>query len=335
MLSQMTRRVLATTERELLEIENEIFQLQHSITTTQEVISLNLARSRNRLQTLELFASVAALSFGVGAFGAGILGMNLEDGKNPVFQLEGLFWPTTGALTASCGVVMVGCWIAFRRSANLAGLRAGKGDNVAAFTASLAGHDLSYAFVSHRTYSRHRTFDLCACELIRGCATGAALCREAEAAAGSRRRESRGREGQGRRSICRARGRGRRGDRAASRRGRQRGCGRLFAERHEAEEAAEAPDGVKGRVCDDHRVGDGRGAAIGACGHGLQPGGRGRAPQPIPGRLGDSFRSGSFLTACCCAFAELGAGELQGGRGLLRHRREPQRLGVDWYNVMQ
>ena len=150
-LSQMTRRVLATTERELLEIENEIFQLQHSITTTQEVISLNLARSRNRLQTLELFASVAALSFGVGAFGAGILGMNLEDGKNPVFQLEGLFWPTTGALTASCGVVMVGCWIAFRRSANLAGLRAGKGDNVAAFTASLAGHDLSYAFVSHRT----------------------------------------------------------------------------------------------------------------------------------------------------------------------------------------
>lgn len=155
MLSQVTRRVLATTERELLEIENEIFQLQHSITTTQEVISLNLARSRNRLQTLELFASVAALSFGVGAFGAGILGMNLEDGKNPVFQLEGLFWPTTGALTASCGVVMVGCWIAFRRSANLAGLRAGKGDNVAAFTASLAGHDLSYAFVSQRTYAPH------------------------------------------------------------------------------------------------------------------------------------------------------------------------------------
>ena len=167
--------------------------------------------------------------------------------------------------------------------------------------------------------------------LIRGCATGAALCREAEAAAGSRRRESGGREGQGRRPICRARGCGRRGDRAASRRGRQRGCGRLFAERHAAEEAAEAPDSVEGRVCDDHRVGDGRGAAIGARGHCLQPGGRGRAPQTDLATSTDSFRSGSFLTACCCAFAELGAGELQGGRGLLRHRREPQRLGVDWY----
>ena len=52
-------------------------------------------------------------------------------------------------------------------------------------------------------------------------------------------------------------------------------------------------------------------------------------------RLGDSSRTGSFLTACCCAFAELGAGELQGGRGLLRHRREPQRLGGDWYSYMQ
>ena len=42
-LSQQTRKVLATTERELVEIENEIFQLQHSINTTQEIISLNLA----------------------------------------------------------------------------------------------------------------------------------------------------------------------------------------------------------------------------------------------------------------------------------------------------
>ena len=38
-----------------------MFQLQHSIDTTREVLNLNLARSRNRLQTLNLFTSIGAL----------------------------------------------------------------------------------------------------------------------------------------------------------------------------------------------------------------------------------------------------------------------------------
>ena len=46
---------------ELAEIENEVLKLQHSIDTTQEVLQLNLARSRNRLQTLNLFTSIGAL----------------------------------------------------------------------------------------------------------------------------------------------------------------------------------------------------------------------------------------------------------------------------------
>jgi hypothetical protein len=45
---------------ELAEIENEVFKLQHSIATTQEIMQLNLARSRNRLQTLNLFTAIGA-----------------------------------------------------------------------------------------------------------------------------------------------------------------------------------------------------------------------------------------------------------------------------------
>ena len=149
-LSQQTRKVLATTERELQEIENEIFQLQHSIHATSEIISLNLARSRNRLQTLNLFTSIGAFSMGTGAFGAGIFGMNMPHGDwFGDTAPEGWFYPVTASLTGSCGLMFGICFLLYKKSVNLSDSRSRAGEDVAAFTASLAGHDLSYAFHAH------------------------------------------------------------------------------------------------------------------------------------------------------------------------------------------
>ena len=112
---------------ELAEIENEVVQLQHSIDTTQEVLQFNLARSRNRLQTLNLFTSIGALyrlqsiivvatnslferwlcgvagafSMGTGAFGAGLFGMNMECEQFFGPESEGLFWPVTATLSGA------------------------------------------------------------------------------------------------------------------------------------------------------------------------------------------------------------------------------------------
>jgi hypothetical protein len=113
--SEMRRSILST-RRELQEIENECLQIQHNIDTTRELVALNLARSRNRLQTLNLFVAVGALGFGASAMGAGIFGMNLASGLE---EHPWLFWAASSSFLAITVLVFAGATRMYRNSLTL------------------------------------------------------------------------------------------------------------------------------------------------------------------------------------------------------------------------
>ena len=152
-LAEQTRRIVATTERELAEIENEVFQLQSGISATREMVALNLARSRNRLQALNLFAGVGSLSCGFGAMLGGIFGMNLPNQYFDAYEGgglgDGLFTTVTAGICGSSLTLFMACGFFWVRALSVRQQRKDQFEGVTAFSHTATLSDLSFAFSQH------------------------------------------------------------------------------------------------------------------------------------------------------------------------------------------
>eukprot|EP00499_Haloplacidia_sp_CaronLabIsolate_P013108 CAMPEP_0196771006 /NCGR_PEP_ID=MMETSP1104-20130614/1454_1 /TAXON_ID=33652 /ORGANISM="Cafeteria sp., Strain Caron Lab Isolate" /LENGTH=310 /DNA_ID=CAMNT_0042141121 /DNA_START=148 /DNA_END=1076 /DNA_ORIENTATION=+ len=81
--------------KQVEEITNELRELHRNIEATEAVINIELSHTRNRIMRLDLILTTATFSVSLGAFGAGLFGMNLvshmEDHPSAFYIVAGAF----------------------------------------------------------------------------------------------------------------------------------------------------------------------------------------------------------------------------------------------------
>jgi magnesium transporter len=105
--------LLESFAQQVTELDNRVQQLKNRISNIEEYMRIHFDSQRNKLMRFNLITSLATLSFGAGAMGASVFGMNLPNGyeHDPT-----AFYIVSGALAGVSGLVFAGLYRVYAKT---------------------------------------------------------------------------------------------------------------------------------------------------------------------------------------------------------------------------